>query len=142
MAKLTIDGIPVEVPDGTVLLEACKAMGIDVPNFCYYPNLALLGACRMCLVEIKAGPVPPPVLSKPQASCTTIVRGDGWEVLTNSPKVEKLRKGILEFLLINHSLTCPTCDMGGECELQDSTWRYGPGVSRMQDSKAYRVIES
>ncbi|MBW3623679.1 MAG: molybdopterin-dependent oxidoreductase [Armatimonadetes bacterium] len=142
MAKLTIDGIPVEVPDGTVLLEACKAMGIDVPNFCYYPKLALIGACRMCLVEITAGPVPPAVFAKPQASCTTIVRGDGWEVLTNSPKVEKLRKGMLEFLLLNHSLTCPTCDMGGECELQDNTWRYGPGISRLQDSKAYRVITS
>jgi predicted molibdopterin-dependent oxidoreductase YjgC len=142
MAKLTIDGIPVEVPDGTVLLEACKAIGIDVPNFCYYPKIALLGACRMCLVEIKAGPLPPAALAKPQASCTTTVRGDGWEVLTNSPKVEKLRKGILEFLLLNHSLTCPTCDMGGECELQDTTWRYGPGISRMQDPKAFRKITS
>ncbi len=142
MAKLTIDGIPVEVPDGTVLIEACKAIGVDVPNFCYYPKLELIGACRMCLVEIKAGPVPPPVLAKPQASCTTTVRGDGWEVLTNSPKVEKLRKGMLEFLLLNHSLTCPTCDMGGECELQDNTWRYGPGMSRMQDPRAFRNIIS
>src|SRR5436305_216865 len=71
MAKLTIDGIPIEVPDGTVLIEACKALGIEVPNFCYYPKLELIGACRMCLVEIKAGPVPPAVFAKPQASCTT-----------------------------------------------------------------------
>lgn len=134
MAKITIDGIEVEVPDGTLVLEAAKKLGIEIPNFCYYPKLALIGACRMCLVEIEGAP-------KPMASCTTPVR-DGMVVHSTSPVVQKLRRGMLEFLLLNHSLTCPTCDVGGECELQDQTFRYASGRSRLQDPKVHRRIGS
>ncbi|HEY3282074.1 MAG TPA: NADH-quinone oxidoreductase subunit NuoG [Armatimonadota bacterium] len=134
MAKITIDGIELEVPDGTLVLEAAKKLGIEIPNFCYYPKLALIGACRMCLVEVEGAP-------KPMASCTTTVR-EGMVVHTTSPAVQKLRRGMLEFLLLNHSLTCPTCDMGGECELQDQVFRYASGRSRLQDPKVHRGINS
>lgn len=138
MPKITVDGIEIEVPAGTVLIEAIRQAGIEVPNFCYYPKLTLLGACRMCLVEAEGGPIRRPGII---ASCVTMV-GDGMIVRTNTPSVEKYRKGILEFLLVNHSLTCPTCDMGGECELQDNTWWYGPGESRTLDPRIHRTVTS
>lgn len=134
MAKINVDGIDIEVPDGTVLLEACKQAGIEIPHFCYYAKLTLMGACRMCLVEIDKMP-------KPQTSCTVLVR-DGMVVRTNTPEVQKMRRAILEFLLLNHSLTCPTCDAGGECELQDNVFRYRGGESRMEEAKIHRGVTS
>lgn len=134
MAKINVDGIDLEVPEGTVLLEACRQAGIEIPHFCYYAKLTLMGACRMCLVEIEKMP-------KPQTSCTVLVR-DGMVVHTNTPAVQKMRRAVLEFLLLNHSLTCPTCDAGGECELQDNVFRYREGESRMEEVKQRRGVVS
>jgi NADH-quinone oxidoreductase subunit G len=125
--KLTIDGIQVEVPKGTGLVEAALAAGIEIPVFCYEPRLgAPIGACRMCLCEITPGP------PKPQAACT-LQAADGMEVRTSltSAVAAEAQNATLEFILVNHPLDCPVCDKGGECPLQDLTFRYGPGNTRM-----------
>ena len=125
--KLTIDGIEVEVPKGTGLVEAALAAGIEIPVFCYEPRLgAPVGACRMCLCEITPGP------PKPQAACT-LQAADGMVVKTamTSPVAAEAQNATLEFILVNHPLDCPVCDKGGECPLQDLTFRYGPGNTRM-----------
>ena len=125
--KLTIDGIDVEVPKGTGLVEAALAAGIEIPVFCYEPRLgAPVGACRMCLCEIEPGP------PKPQAACTLPAQ-DGMVVRTalTSPLAAEAQNATLEFILVNHPLDCPVCDKGGECPLQDLTFRYGPGNTRM-----------
>ncbi|HYG58326.1 MAG TPA: NADH-quinone oxidoreductase subunit NuoG [Symbiobacteriaceae bacterium] len=127
LVTLTIDGRTVQVPKGTLLVEAAKKVGIEIPVFCYHPKLDPAGVCRMCLVQIEKIP-------KPQTACTTPV-GDGMVVHTNTEQVQNLRKGALEFLLINHPLDCPVCDKGGECDLQDLTYEHGPSTSRMQDAK-------
>jgi NADH-quinone oxidoreductase subunit G len=125
--KLTIDGVGVEVPTGTGLVEAALAAGIEIPVFCYEPRLgAPVGACRMCLCEITPGP------PKPQAACT-LKAADGMVVRTalTSPLAAEAQNATLEFILVNHPLDCPVCDKGGECPLQDLTFRYGPGNTRM-----------
>jgi NADH-quinone oxidoreductase subunit G len=125
--KLTIDGIAVEVPKGTGLIEAALAAGIEIPVFCYEPRLgAPVGACRMCLCEITPGP------PKPQAACT-LQAAEGMVVRTalTSPMAAEAQNATLEFILVNHPLDCPVCDKGGECPLQDLTFRYGPGNTRM-----------
>jgi NADH-quinone oxidoreductase subunit G len=125
--RLTIDGIAVEVPKGTGLVEAALAAGIEIPVFCYEPRLgAPVGACRMCLCEITPGP------PKPQAACT-LQAADGMVVKTalTSPVAAEAQDATLEFILVNHPLDCPVCDKGGECPLQDLTFRYGPGNTRM-----------
>ncbi|HEY8346373.1 MAG TPA: NADH-quinone oxidoreductase subunit NuoG [Symbiobacteriaceae bacterium] len=127
LVTVTIDGRTVQVPKGTLLVEAAKQAGINIPVFCYHPKLNPAGLCRMCLVQIEKMP-------KPQAACTTRV-ADGMVVHTNTPQVAELRKGVLEFLLLNHPLDCPVCDKGGECDLQDNTFLYGPTVSRLRDPK-------
>src|SRR5690606_4675264 len=109
-------------------LQACEAAGVEVPRFCYHERLSIAGKCRMCLVEVKAGP------PKPPASCA-LPAADGQEIITNSPKIKKAREGVLEFLLINHPLDCPICDQGGECDLQDQTMAYGGDTSRYRDNK-------
>jgi NADH-quinone oxidoreductase subunit G len=124
---LTIDGIEVEVPKGTGLVEAALAAGIEIPVFCYEPRLgAPVGACRMCLCEITPGP------PKPQAACT-LQAADGMVVKTalTSDVAAEAQNATLEFILVNHPLDCPVCDKGGECPLQDLTFRYGPGNTRM-----------
>ncbi|MFL6039443.1 MAG: 2Fe-2S iron-sulfur cluster-binding protein, partial [Gaiellaceae bacterium] len=124
---LTIDGIAVEVAKGTGLVEAALAAGIEIPVFCYEPRLgAPIGACRMCLCEITPGP------PKPQAACT-LQAADGMEVRTalTSAVAAEAQNATLEFILVNHPLDCPVCDKGGECPLQDLTFRYGPGNTRM-----------
>jgi NADH-quinone oxidoreductase subunit G len=126
---LTIDGKPVTVPAGTLLIEATKQAGIEVPSFCYYPGLALQGACRMCLVEIEKTP-------KLQTACTTVV-SNGMVVRTESGEVANARKAMLEFLLTNHPLDCPVCDKGGECELQDMVFRYGASETRFRERKLH-----
>lgn len=143
LVHLTIDDRPVDVPKGTLVVEAAKRLGIHIPVYCYHPRLKPAGMCRMCLVEIgtpKRNPDGSPALNpdgtpviafmpKPQTACTTPV-SPGMVVKTQTPAVAAARKGILEFLLINHPLDCPICDKGGECDLQDFTLAYGPGSSR------------
>ena len=123
LVHLTIDGIPVEVPPGTLVWAAAQKAGIEIPIYCYHPKMPPLGACRMCFVEIEKMPKPP------QTACTTPV-SEGMAVSTKTEKVLKARRGTLEFLLINHPLDCPICDKGGECDLQDFTLRHGPGRTR------------
>src|ERR1700682_2469860 len=114
---LTVDSKKITAPAGTLLIEACKTVGIEVPSFCYYPNLSLQGACRMCLVKVEKMP-------KLQTACTTVV-SKGRVVTSDSDEVKQARKSMLEMLLGNHPLDCPVCDAGGECELQDMTFSYG-----------------
>src|SRR5579863_437968 len=127
---LTVDGKKLTVPAGTLLIEACKSTGIEIPSFCYYPNLSLQGACRMCLVEIEKMP-------KLQTACTTPV-AEGMVVATETDKIKQARKSMLELLLANHPLDCPVCDAGGECELQDMTFKYGAAESKFIDLKNHR----
>ena len=126
---LTIDNKSVTVPTGTLLIEAAKGVGIEVPSFCYYPGLSLQGACRMCLVTIEKMP-------KLQTACTTVV-ANGMVVHTLNDDVNNARKAMLEFLLTNHPLDCPVCDKGGECELQDAVFRYGAAETRFMESKLH-----
>ena len=127
--KLTVDGRAVAVPAGTLLIEAAKQAGIEIPSYCYYPKLSLQGACRMCLVAIERMP-------KLQTACTTVV-SNGMVVRTDTDEVKNARKAMLEFLLTNHPLDCPVCDKGGECELQDAVFRYGAAETRFMESKLH-----
>ncbi len=126
---LVIDGQSVTVPKGTLLIEAARQAGIEIPSYCYYPNLSLQGACRMCLVSIAKMP-------KLQTACTTIV-SEGMTVHTQTPEVANARKAMLEFELTNHPLDCPVCDKGGECELQDAVFRYGAAETRFMEAKLH-----
>ncbi len=126
---LTIDGKQVSVPKGTLVLDAAKKLGIDIPIFCYHEKMEPLGACRMCLVSIERAKGFPPACATPVA--------EGMVVTTKSEAVEKTRRGILEFLLINHPLDCPICDKGGECPLQNHTFKFGPGVTRFVEDKRH-----
>jgi NADH-quinone oxidoreductase subunit G len=131
LVSLTVDDRAIQVPKGTGVVEAAMAAGIEIPVFCYEPRLGPpVGACRMCLVEIEGIP-------KLQAGCTLNV-SEGMVVRTahTSPKAAEGQESTLEFILVNHPLDCPVCDKGGECPLQDLTFRYGPGASRMRFSKA------
>lgn len=123
----TVNGKSMQAPAGTLLIDACKRAGVEIPAFCYYEGLALQAACRMCLVEVEKAP-------KLMAGCTLPVT-EGMVVHTESPAVVKARKTTLEFLLTNHPLDCPVCDKGGECELQDMVFRYGAGDSRFTEMK-------
>ncbi|MGO9239675.1 MAG: NADH-quinone oxidoreductase subunit NuoG [Bryobacteraceae bacterium] len=127
--QLTIDGRAVSAPKGTLVIEAAKKAGIEIPAFCYYEGYSLQAACRMCLVEVEKAP-------KLLPGCTLPV-AEGMVVRTESPKVVEARKSMLEFLLTNHPLDCPVCDKGGECELQDMTFRYGLGESRFTEIKQH-----
>ena len=127
MAKLTVDGMDVEVPNGASVLQACEAAGVEVPRFCYHERLSVAGNCRMCLVEIEKAP-------KPVASCAYPV-ADGMVVKTDTLTVRNARRGVMEFLLINHPLDCPICDQGGECDLQDQAYSYGMDHSRYAENK-------
>jgi NADH-quinone oxidoreductase subunit G len=127
MPKLTVDGIEVEVAQGATVLQACEAAGVEIPRFCYHEKLSIAGNCRMCLVEMEKAP-------KPVASCA-MPAGEGMVIHTDTPKVEKARKGVMEFLLINHPLDCPICDQGGECDLQDQAMGYGMDRSRFLENK-------
>ena len=111
------------------MINAAKQVGIEIPSFCYYDGLSLQAACRMCLVEVEKTP-------KLQVGCTLPV-AEGMVVHTDTPQVHDARKGMLEFLLTNHPLDCPVCDKGGECELQDMTFRYGMGESRFLEQKQH-----
>jgi NADH-quinone oxidoreductase subunit G len=130
LVSLTVDGKKLTAPAGTLLIEACKTVGIEVPSFCYYPNLSLQGACRMCLVKVEKMP-------KLQTACTTVV-GEGMIVTTDSDEIKQARKSMLEMLLGNHPLDCPVCDAGGECELQDMTFSYGAAESKFMETKNHK----
>ena len=130
LINLTVDGKAISAPAGTLLIEACKSAGVEIPSFCYYPNLSVQGACRMCLVKIEKMP-------KLQTSCTTVV-GEGMVVTTENDEIHQARKSMLELLLANHPLDCPVCDAGGQCELQDMTFTYGAAESKFVDIKNHR----
>jgi len=121
------------VPQGSLVIEATRRLGTEVPSFCYYPGLSLQAACRMCLIEVEKAP-------KLQTACT-LVATDGMVVRTDTDQVRQARKYMLEFLLTNHPLDCPVCDKGGECELQDMVFRYGADSSRFVEEKIHRPEE-
>jgi NADH-quinone oxidoreductase subunit G len=127
---LTVDGKKLTAPAGSLLIDACKNAGIEVPSFCYYPGLSLCGACRMCVVKIEKMP-------KLQTACTTVVT-EGMVVTTDSDEVRQARKATVEILLGNHPLDCPVCDAGGECELQDMAFAYGAPESKFIEIKNHR----
>ncbi|MDQ2818768.1 MAG: NADH-quinone oxidoreductase subunit NuoG [Candidatus Eremiobacteraeota bacterium] len=130
MVGITIDGNPLSVPEGTLVVEAAKLLGTSIPVYCYHPKMDPAGLCRICLVEIEKMP-------KLQIACATRV-SEGMVVHTASPRVAQARDGVLEFLLLNHPLDCPICDKGGECDLQDFTMSYGPGISRLTEPKLHK----
>ena len=129
LINLTIDGRAVQVPPQTLVIDAAKTVGIEIPAFCYYEGLSLAAACRMCLVEVEKMP-------KMMTACTLPV-SEGMVVRTETEQVKQSRKYMLEFLLTNHPLDCPVCDKGGECELQDMAFRYGAGESRYTEEKVH-----
>ena len=126
----TVDGTKLTAPAGTLLIEACKSAGIEIPAFCYYPGLSLQAACRMCVVRIEKMP-------KLQTACTTPV-AEGMVIQTENPEIAQARKATLQLLLGNHPLDCPVCDAGGECELQDMTFKYGAAESFYAEPKNHR----
>ncbi len=129
MPKLKVNNVDIEVEDGLTVLQACEQAGAEIPRFCYHEKLSIAGNCRMCLVEMEKSP-------KPIASCA-MPATDGMVIKTNTEKVEKARKGVMEFLLANHPLDCPVCDQGGECDLQDQSMFYGIDKSRFKENKRY-----
>ncbi|HET8966454.1 MAG TPA: 2Fe-2S iron-sulfur cluster-binding protein, partial [Candidatus Acidoferrum sp.] len=133
LVTLKINDRDVQVPAGTLVIEAAKQIATEVPSFCYYPGLSLQAACRMCLVEVEKMP-------KLQTACT-LVATEGMVVKTDTAQIKQARKGVLEFLLTNHPLDCPVCDKGGECELQDMVFRYGADSSRFIEEKIHRPEE-
>ncbi|HET7012089.1 MAG TPA: NADH-quinone oxidoreductase subunit NuoG [Anaerolineales bacterium] len=152
---LTIDGHPVDVDPGTLIVDAAKRVGINIPVFCYHPKLEPVGMCRMCLVEIgrptrdrATGELVKdaegrPVLQygpKLETACTTPV-GEGWDVRTHSEKAMAGHKEVVEFLLTSHPLDCPVCDKGGECPLQNLTMGHGPGKSRFVFDEKQRLAK-
>jgi NADH-quinone oxidoreductase subunit G len=132
MADVTfiVDGKTLTAPAGTLLIDACRKAGIDIPSFCYYPGLSLQAACRMCVVRQEKVP-------KLQIACTTTV-AEGQVFVTDSPEITQARRATLELLLGNHPLDCPVCDKGGECELQNLTFQYGAGESLYAEAKSHR----
>ncbi|MEQ1690987.1 MAG: 2Fe-2S iron-sulfur cluster-binding protein [Gemmatimonas sp.] len=133
MLSLTIDGHAVTAPEGTSILEAARSVGVVVPHYCYHPGLPVAGVCRMCLVEVEKMP-------KLAPACATSVM-EGQVVHVHSPKSLDARKGVLEFLLINHPLDCPICDQSGECKLQDYTFAEGRADSRYREAKRFSPVE-
>ena len=127
MLKLKVNDKEIEVEEGLTVLQACEQAGYEIPRFCYHEKLSIAGNCRMCLVEIEKSP-------KPVASCA-MPAAEGMNIKTNTSMVEKARKGVMEFLLVNHPLDCPVCDQGGECDLQDQSMFYGVDKSRFKENK-------
>ena len=127
MPTITIDNKKIAFENGMTVMQACELAGVEIPRFCYHEKLSIAGNCRMCLVEMEKSP-------KPIASCA-MPAIDGMVIKTNTPKIEKSRKGVMEFLLANHPLDCPVCDQGGECDLQDQSMYYGVDKSRFKENK-------
>ncbi len=127
MPKIIINGKEIEFEKGMTVLQACELANVEIPRFCYHEKLSIAGNCRMCLVEMDKS-------AKPIASCA-MPASEGMKIKTNTPFVEKARKGVMEFLLANHPLDCPVCDQGGECYLQDQSMYYGVDKSRFVENK-------
>jgi len=127
MPKIIVNNKEVEFEEGMTILQACELAGAEIPRFCYHERLSIAGNCRMCLVEVEKS-------LKPVASCA-MPAIEGMKIKTNTPFVEKARKGVMEFLLANHPLDCPVCDQGGECDLQDQSLFYGLDNSRYTENK-------
>ena len=127
MPKIIINGKEIEFEKGMTVLQACEIANVEIPRFCYHEKLSIAGNCRMCLVEMEKS-------AKPIASCA-MPAAEGMNIKTNTPFVEKARKGVMEFLLANHPLDCPVCDQGGECDLQDQSMFYGIDKSRFVENK-------
>tara|TARA_Y100000590_G_scaffold362707_1_gene420002 strand:- start:1337 stop:3379 length:2043 start_codon:yes stop_codon:yes gene_type:complete len=127
MPKIIVNNKEIEFEEGMTVLQACEIAGAEIPRFCYHERLSIAGNCRMCLVEMEKSP-------KPIASCA-MPATDGMKIKTNTPLVDKARKGVMEFLLANHPLDCPVCDQGGECDLQDQSLFYGFDSSRYSENK-------
>ena len=127
MPKIIVNNKEIEFENGMTVLQACELAGAEIPRFCYHERLSIAGNCRMCLVEMEKS-------SKPIASCA-MPASEGMKIKTNTDKVEKARKGVMEFLLANHPLDCPVCDQGGECDLQDQSLYYGFDKSRFKENK-------
>ena len=131
MVSIEVNGIALEAPKVSMIIEATDKAGIEIPRFCYHPKLSIAANCRMCLVDVEKMP-------KPVPACATPVM-DGMKVYTDSRRAVDAQHGVMEFLLINHPLDCPICDQGGECELQDQAMGYGRSVSRFTERK--RVVK-
>ncbi|MFC1613683.1 molybdopterin-dependent oxidoreductase [Gemmatimonadota bacterium] len=129
--KTVIDGTEYEFPEGLTILEAARSVGVEIPHYCYHQGLSIAGACRMCLVEIEKIP-------KLQISCYMTV-GDGMVIHTRNERVEKARRAILEFHLVNHPLDCPVCDQAGECGLQEYYMMHGLHISRVAENKVKKT---
>lgn len=127
LVKLTVNGIPVAVPETATVIQACGEANVSVPRYCYHEKLSLSGNCRQCLVELEGSP-------KLIASCAYPV-GNGMKIHTNTERVRKAREAINEFLLINHPLDCPVCVQGGNCDLQDQALTYGGDKGRFTEAK-------
>jgi NADH-quinone oxidoreductase subunit G len=127
MVEIQLDGLKVEVLEGSTVMHAAEKAGTYIPHFCYHKKLSIAANCRMCLVDVEKAP-------KPMPACATPVT-QGMVVHTKNDKAIKAQKGVMEFLLINHPLDCPICDQGGECQLQDLAVGYGAGESRYQEEK-------
>ncbi|MEE8496465.1 MAG: NADH-quinone oxidoreductase subunit NuoG [Xanthomonadales bacterium] len=131
MVNIEVDGVPMQAPKGSMIIEATDQAGIEIPRFCYHPKLSIAANCRMCLVDVEKAP-------KPLPACATPVM-EGMKVYTTTRRAVDAQRGVMEFLLINHPLDCPICDQGGECELQDLAMGYGRSVSRFTERK--RVVK-
>jgi len=135
---ISINDIEVQVPKGELIVESVKRIGLEIPIFCYHPRMKPVGMCRMCIVEVGFKQPDGSIrkMPKPQAACT-LPASEGMAIYTDSEMVRRDRKGVLEFLLINHPLDCPICDRGGECPLQNNTLFYGPSTSRFVEAKRH-----
>ena len=131
MVTIEVNGVALEAPKGSMIIEATDKAGIEIPRFCYHPKLSIAANCRMCLVDVEKMP-------KPVPACATPVM-EGMKVYTDSRRAVDAQHGVMEFLLINHPLDCPICDQGGECELQDQAMGYGRSVSRFTERK--RIVK-
>ncbi len=150
LITVNIDGREIAVPKGTNIIEAARGLAIDVPHYCYHPKLAVVGNCRMCLVEMgmpavdpaTKAPIMDPATGKPKINwsprptiaCATNA-SPGLHIRTTTPLVKECREGVMEFLLVNHPLDCPICDQAGECKLQEQATGYGRGYSRYIEPK-------
>lgn len=130
MPTVKINDHEIAVDPGTTIIQAAEKLHIEIPYFCYHPKLQVEANCRMCLVHVDK-------ISRPVTACSTVIT-DGMVVYTDTPEVEKARKGVLEFILINHPLDCPICDQAGECVLQEYTHDYGPDASRFIEAKVHK----
>ncbi len=129
MPTFRIDDRELTVPDGTTVLQAALANGIEIPHYCYHPGLSIAGNCRICLVDIEKFP-------KPAIACNTVVT-EGMVVHSHTDHVREMREAVMEYFLVNHPLDCPICDQAGECKLQDYSYRFGYPTTRFTEEKEH-----